>query len=236
MPKTDTALDKKLPKDPAAHSIWLAGLGALAAAEEEGPRLFSRLVELGRNRVKIIKAASEDWDKVTVTITQGVSEIHLGPDVELTSLASLFEEVTSSAPSAAEVANLRRNAQARKAFLAEFGTLTSREVAELAGSSASNRAALANRWKAEGRIFAVEMGGQTLFPAFQFSDDDGQPRPVIAEILEILQPKLSGGRQRSGLPAATDGSVRSGPWMSLHPTPTPRRRRRARRPRRSTSL
>ncbi len=32
-----------------AHRIWLAGLGALAAAEEEGSKLFSRLVDRGRD-------------------------------------------------------------------------------------------------------------------------------------------------------------------------------------------
>lgn len=31
-----------------AHRVWLAGLGALARAEEEGSRLFSQLVERGR--------------------------------------------------------------------------------------------------------------------------------------------------------------------------------------------
>jgi hypothetical protein len=94
-------------------------------------------------------------------------------------------------PSAAEISQLRRNAEARRAFLAEFGALTSKQVAEMAGSRASNRAALANRWKAQGRIFAVEAGGQHLFPAFQFSED-GQPRPVIAEVLASFGPTASG--------------------------------------------
>lgn len=31
------------------HRIWLAGLGALAVAEEEGNKLFSRLVERGKD-------------------------------------------------------------------------------------------------------------------------------------------------------------------------------------------
>jgi poly(hydroxyalkanoate) granule-associated protein len=31
------------------HRIWLAGLGALAAAEEEGSKVFSRLVDRGRD-------------------------------------------------------------------------------------------------------------------------------------------------------------------------------------------
>jgi polyhydroxyalkanoate synthesis regulator phasin len=32
----------------AAHRVWLAGLGALAAAGEEGSRMFNRLVDRGR--------------------------------------------------------------------------------------------------------------------------------------------------------------------------------------------
>jgi hypothetical protein len=204
MSKTDSAPDKKSSKEPQdleARSIWLAGLGALAVAEEEkGIKLFSHLVERGRDiealgRVKIIKGktTADSWEdlgfnygsyrvKIKIKATRGKASARL---------ATLLKKV-STAPSAAEIAHLRRNAEARAAFLVEFGTLTSGEVAELAGSSAANRAALANRWKAEGRIFAVETGGQTLFPAFQFSDDDGQPRPVIAEILAALQPKLSG--------------------------------------------
>jgi hypothetical protein len=94
-------------------------------------------------------------------------------------------------PSGAELVQLRRNAEARRAFLAEFGALTSKEVAELAGSRATNRAALANRWKAQGRIFAIETGGQSLFPAFQFAED-GQARPVVAEVLAALGPKAAG--------------------------------------------
>ncbi|HEY0784136.1 MAG TPA: phasin family protein [Thermoanaerobaculia bacterium] len=47
-----------------AHRIWLAGLGALAAAEEEGTKLFSRLVERGREvesrgKVEVDKAKAK---------------------------------------------------------------------------------------------------------------------------------------------------------------------------------
>ena len=46
------------------HRIWLAGLGALAAAEEEGGKIFSRLVERGRDvesrgKVEVDKVKSE---------------------------------------------------------------------------------------------------------------------------------------------------------------------------------
>ena len=42
--------DKKLQDDlkDSAHKIWLAGLGALAAAEQEGTKMFNRLVDRGR--------------------------------------------------------------------------------------------------------------------------------------------------------------------------------------------
>jgi Poly(hydroxyalcanoate) granule associated protein (phasin) len=179
-----------------AHSIWLAGLGALSVSvEEKGIKVFSHLVKRGRDiealgSVKVIKG------KITKAYYPRLSGHRVKiidlPRRKTSARVASISSAVPAAPSAAEVAHLRRNAEARTAFLAEFGTLTSGEVAELAGSSAANRAALANRWKAEGRIFAVETGGQTLFPAFQFSDDDGQPRPVIAEILAVLQPRLSG--------------------------------------------
>ncbi|MFP5284653.1 MAG: hypothetical protein ACLGI9_02845, partial [Thermoanaerobaculia bacterium] len=88
-------------------------------------------------------------------------------------------------PSTARVLQARRNALAREALLQEFGALTSAEVADLAGSRAANKAALANRWKQEGRIFPITHHGQTLFPSYQF-DSNGQPWPVIAEILSTL--------------------------------------------------
>ncbi|HKI02575.1 MAG TPA: phasin family protein [Thermoanaerobaculia bacterium] len=50
-PNTTGTQEKNVQEDlkDAAHRIWLAGLGALAAAEEEGSRLFSRLVDRGRD-------------------------------------------------------------------------------------------------------------------------------------------------------------------------------------------
>ncbi|HYG64193.1 MAG TPA: phasin family protein [Thermoanaerobaculia bacterium] len=48
---TDSQQDKTLQDDlkESAHRIWLAGLGALAAAEQEGAKMFNRLVDRGRD-------------------------------------------------------------------------------------------------------------------------------------------------------------------------------------------
>lgn len=66
-PKTQTETQEKNVQDElkeSVHRIWLAGLGALAAAEEEGSKLFSRLVDRGRDvesrgKVEVDKVKAE---------------------------------------------------------------------------------------------------------------------------------------------------------------------------------
>ncbi len=189
------------------ETILLAGVGALAAAEKDGAKQLNRLVKRGQQTVSralpTVPAQASLFEALQgerifqVQFKAGQIKVlgwdghALGPEE-----GSAFEASEKITPptlsAAAETTHLRRNAEARVAFFQEFGTLTSQEVAAYAGSSAANKAALANRWKTEGRIFAIETGGKTRFPAFQFSADDGQPLSAIAEILKILQPRLSG--------------------------------------------
>lgn len=89
-------------------------------------------------------------------------------------------------PTPAAVLQARRNAQARSALLDEFGALRSHEVADLAESRASNRAALANRWRAENRLVAVPVRDELLYPGFQFNAD-GKPKPAIGPTIGWLR-------------------------------------------------
>jgi poly(hydroxyalkanoate) granule-associated protein len=65
-----------------AHKIWLAGLGAMAAAEQEGSKFFKQLVERGeefesrgRERVEEMRGrASERFGQVSDRFTGGVEE------------------------------------------------------------------------------------------------------------------------------------------------------------------
>lgn len=61
--------------------------------------------------------------------------------------------VTTLGP--ATLRQLERNAVAKQAPADEFGLLSSAQVARNAGSSASDVAALASRWRNLGEIFAV---------------------------------------------------------------------------------
>jgi poly(hydroxyalkanoate) granule-associated protein len=64
-----------------AHKIWLAGLGALAAAGEEGEKLFNRLVEKGeemegRGKDKVDAARSRvesAWGDVEKTFDEKIA-------------------------------------------------------------------------------------------------------------------------------------------------------------------
>ena len=82
-------------------------------------------------------------------------------------------------------------AAARTALADGFGLLSSADVAHAAGSRAQSRSAMAYRWRAQARVFTVEVGGEALFPGFQF-DAHSHPRPVIARVLEVFGDRLTG--------------------------------------------
>jgi hypothetical protein len=89
-------------------------------------------------------------------------------------------------PPLASVWHAQRTAEARLAFVREHGAWTASEIADRAGSQATNRSALASSWRAAGRVLAIEWNGSTVFPAFQF-DADVQPRPTVATVLTHLR-------------------------------------------------
>lgn len=85
---------------------------------------------------------------------------------------------------------VHRDAELRAALVEEFGLLSGSEVAERAGSRATNARALASSWRTAGRILAVPADQTQRFPGFQF-DQDGQPRPVVADVIEHLASHLT---------------------------------------------
>ncbi|CAN5293009.1 hypothetical protein BH23ACT9_BH23ACT9_06770 [soil metagenome] len=96
-------------------------------------------------------------------------------------------------PTPAVLLQARRNAQWRAWVAETYGLLTGAEVAEVLGSTASNRAAVASRLASQRTIFGVpHKGNRVLYPAFQFRAD-GSIVPVIAEALAILAPLGYGG-------------------------------------------
>ncbi len=84
----------------------------------------------------------------------------------------------------------RLNAQAQARFVSEHSLLTAEAVHEQKGLSGKNRASTASRLRKKGDVFGVTYRGQILYPAFQFGDD-GQPLPIIGEVLRQFGGRLS---------------------------------------------
>ena len=110
---TDT--NKKVQEEirESAHKIWLAGLGALAAAEEEGTRVFNSLVEKGENyesrgKEELAKVkdkvegafgkAESSWDKLGDAfddkVAAAVKKLGVPSRDEITTLTKRVEELT----------------------------------------------------------------------------------------------------------------------------------------------
>ncbi len=101
-----------------AHKIWLAGLGALQAAEEEGSKLFKNLVERGesfqtrgREHFVEVKDKVEDaagkardqaettWDKIEHglddAVTSALGRLGVPSRDEIATLTQRVEELTA---------------------------------------------------------------------------------------------------------------------------------------------
>jgi poly(hydroxyalkanoate) granule-associated protein len=113
---TETGQDSKVQDElkESVHRIWLAGLGAVAAAEEEGTKLFSRLVERGKDveakgkvevdkvkaEVEKVKARAEgkleDWgEKFDEKITAALHRLGVPTRDEIRTLTQRVEELSA---------------------------------------------------------------------------------------------------------------------------------------------
>lgn len=84
-------------------------------------------------------------------------------------------------------------AKAKKAVLESGDWLSAGDIANLAESTSRNPSSQPNRWKREGRIFAIRHNGNDYFPIYALDKDAGyRPLPAIAEILKVFDGKKDG--------------------------------------------
>jgi poly(hydroxyalkanoate) granule-associated protein len=189
------------------HRIWLAGLGALAKARQEGgDELFRELVKRGEEiEARGAESAAQspalsslenqsaereiaEVSRLVLACAQMIDGlVRQKRDTERLIEAMLPE---SPVPTPPAVLQARRNAAAREELISEFGLLSSSDIAAQAGSRAKNKASLANRWKQEGKLLSVPHQGSTYYPAFQL-DAEGKPYPAVAGVLKAFGTKLS---------------------------------------------
>ncbi|MEX3856480.1 hypothetical protein AB3X94_20875 [Paraburkholderia sp. BR10923] len=75
-------------------------------------------------------------------------------------------------------------AKAAQAVLNGTNWLTAQTVGKRESAGASTEAA--DQWQAEGKVFAIEWAGETLYPGYVF-DVLGNPIPEMVEILKVFK-------------------------------------------------
>lgn len=150
----------------ASQEALLVTLSTAAArvASRPGGEHFTLLL------TRRLEAASDEAERETVMLDA------LLPDV------SVLADATTT--------QLIWNAKARAESLREFGALTAAQVEEIRGIQTTNPHSTVSRWVKDGRVFAVETPAGRVFPGFQFAD--GEPRPVIRDVLASLGGHLRG--------------------------------------------
>ena len=120
----DSAKNVQDPIKDSAHKIWLAGLGALAAAGEEGDKLFRRLVEKGetvevkgKQQVDVAKDKlgnlwSEVESKVDDRITNVLHRVGVPTRDEISKLTKRVEDLARKVE---QLVGAKKPAAARKA-------------------------------------------------------------------------------------------------------------------------
>ncbi|HEV7642092.1 MAG TPA: hypothetical protein VGO39_14595 [Gaiellaceae bacterium] len=95
--------------------------------------------------------------------------------------------------SATLAAQVEANVEMRSRFLRQFGAFSGEDIGRLAGSRSARPGRLAASWAAQGKIFDLRAQGRRLYPQFQLDPAFGYaPRPIMAEVLHVLDDRLSG--------------------------------------------
>jgi hypothetical protein len=177
---------------------------AASARPSRRPRQTSVVITLNydtfmeralRHAVPLDEVPAEDAAEPVLLIIDNVDQLPVEAVAALLSAASnrqrfsdLVEVLTPPhVPPPATVEQARRNAEARVEFLGEFPTLSSGEVADLAGSRSRNRAALAHGWRKQDRVFSVSVGREQRYPVFQFDMDVGTPKANVSKVISLLR-------------------------------------------------
>jgi Poly(hydroxyalcanoate) granule associated protein (phasin) len=160
-------MNKRLKKSP--DDLLLAGLGALAVAEQEGNDLFQQLVEKGRE----VAATRHDRDEFSVKsrgfwLLKVLGKIEASPGISRENWKH-SKPMDREAVAARQAKRLER---AQRAILKEFGSF--------------DKPADFERLQRERRIFTVVHRNTTYVPSFQL-DEAGHPRPAVAKVIQILE-------------------------------------------------
>ena len=160
---------------------------ASQAAEGTENHFWSIVVKLAATREMTAVLVDEIWAEKSslpmadrVDLTQRVRQ--RAHDAETEALQAMVDTTPVRRPTP-DLADLERKAIV--AILEGTVGLTANEVGIRHNPDSTNPNAAISRWKKEGKVFAIERAGQTLYPQYIF-DELWNPRPVVATILKVF--------------------------------------------------
>jgi poly(hydroxyalkanoate) granule-associated protein len=149
-----------------AQQIWQAGLGAFAKAQEEGGRVFAKLVKEGTELQKRTQKLAEDkTSDVTSTVSKMAGDVGKQASGSWDKLEQVFEERVARAlssigvPTRGDIDDLNRRIEQLSAAVAQLSVARAVDVVTAATKPAVKRVAKVSAAAAKGNGEAEQAAG-----------------------------------------------------------------------------
>lgn len=164
-------------------------LDIMTGSPEEVGRQMDKLNADQVVAIGLEHVSPKEAEAIAETFTRIVQLVHLSlARYERETLESLVEALVPRAlPTPTQLKEAAMLARARTAILQEGDWLTTAQIADLAGFSASNPSAQPNKWKRAGLIFAIRHRGIDYFPGYGLDPKTGyRPLKAMSKIIETF--------------------------------------------------
>jgi hypothetical protein len=174
----------------ADKSVELSGFATLSGTPAQ---VSSRLDQLATGKVIALTLEHGSEPAIRALADTVASIAPLVPTIlarrQRETIESIIEALVPEVPPPHHMlVEARMIAEARKAVLEGGDWVTSAQIAEMAGFSASNPSAQPNKWKKEGLIFAVRHRGVDYFPGYALDSTAGyRPIKALSRVLSLFR-------------------------------------------------
>lgn len=164
----------------------LGRLKELALREREATGIFISVEHASPSVLKAFLDSLDLWRKMYAEQATAVQNRD--------TIGQLVELLVPDAPAtSAQLRQAHMLAKAKRAVLESGDWVTAHHLAELAELSAANPSSQPNKWKRDGRIFAIRHGGIDYFPLYGLDETSShRPLHVLKDILSVLSPLKDG--------------------------------------------
>jgi hypothetical protein len=179
-----------------AQDLAAVGIEALAGPPREISEKLNAVDADQNDEIFALKLHQVDkryakalFDTIRVIAPMIVGELAIREKATLEKLVDVLVPLVP--PPEHLLAEARMNAEARTAVFESADWLTAAQLSDIAGFSGQNASAQPNRWKREGKIFALRRNGSDYYPGYALDPDAHyRPTPGLAPVLAVFGDEL----------------------------------------------